>query len=251
MRSATALTRAIHIVLDCLSTEKPLDIKVIGWEVFVVSEPVWPLMSLRLEVGEVTLVVPDDVMLTELAVLASRGIHPSAEMPFSTPWTLGDPSEVAQRYLQWQWGTRAKWRASSWILPFAVLERGRLVGSKSLHAQDFATRREVGTGSWVAAPDQGRGIGMLMRTAVLSLAFAGLGATWAVSESLDDNFASQRVNERLGYQPDGIQVVNRLGVPTVLRRYRMHREEWMAQVLPEVKIVNLDRCSSMFTTLSS
>ena len=51
----------------------------------------------------------------------------------------------------------------------------------------------------------GQGIGTHMRAASLHFAFAGLGATDAISGAFDDNISSLRVSEKLGYQPDGIE----------------------------------------------
>ena len=42
-----------------------------------------------------------------------------------------------------------------------------------------------------------------MRVAVLELAFAGLGATAAISGSFEGNIASARVSEKLGYFESG------------------------------------------------
>jgi RimJ/RimL family protein N-acetyltransferase len=54
-----------------------------------------------------------------------------------------------------------------------------LVGVQELWAENFAELRKVATGSWLGLKHQGQGIGIEMRSAVLHLAFACLGAEQA------------------------------------------------------------------------
>jgi hypothetical protein len=70
----------------------------------------------------------------------------------------------------------------------------RLELGEADQAQDFSLLRSVGTGSWLGTEYQGQGIGKEMRSAVLHLAFAGLGAQIARSGAYFDNEASLRVS---------------------------------------------------------
>jgi RimJ/RimL family protein N-acetyltransferase len=57
---------------------------------------------------------------------------------------------------------------------------------------------------WIGLEYQGQGIGTEMRAAVLYLAFAGLGADYALSGAFTDNPASLAVSRKLGYGEDGV-----------------------------------------------
>ncbi|WP_198663301.1 GNAT family N-acetyltransferase [Jiangella endophytica] len=65
-----------------------------------------------------------------------------------------------------------------------------------------------------------------MRAAVLHLAFDGLGAREAASDAFVDNLASNRVSERLGYEPNGTDWATRRGDAAMPRRWRLTRERW-------------------------
>lgn len=57
-------------------------------------------------------------------------------------------------------------------------------------AKDFAVTRQAANGSWLGPAHQGQGFGTEMQAAVLHLAFAGLGAAYAVSAAMTDNLGS-------------------------------------------------------------
>jgi RimJ/RimL family protein N-acetyltransferase len=57
--------------------------------------------------------------------------------------------------------------------------------------------------AWLGQSYQRRGVGTGMRAAVLQLAFAGLGAEYAISSAFIDNAASLAVSRKLGYADDG------------------------------------------------
>jgi RimJ/RimL family protein N-acetyltransferase len=81
---------------------------------------------------------------------------------------------------------------------------------------------------------QGRGIGTLLRIAVLTFAFEGLGARQVTTRAWSDNVASSAVSRKLGYVADGESVEDREGVPTVLRHYRLDRSTWESRP-PELR----------------
>lgn len=59
------------------------------------THPVWPLFDLRVRTPRLELRYIDDEMATELALLATKGIHDADFMPFTMPWSL-EPSPVLE-----------------------------------------------------------------------------------------------------------------------------------------------------------
>ncbi|WP_282700310.1 GNAT family N-acetyltransferase [Streptomyces sp. CC219B] len=189
----------------------------------------WPLLGLRLTTPRLELRLPSGEELAELADLAAEGVHDPDRMPFSVPWSDLPPRERARSVVQHHWLRLGNWTPDDWALNLTVFEHGRIVGQQSIAARDFATLREVDTGSWIGLRHQGRGTGTEMRAAVLHLAFAGLGAAEATSAAFADNPSSYRVSGKLGYEPDGIQRLTVRGRPTVMRRLRLSRARWEEQ----------------------
>jgi len=116
---------------------------------------------------------------------------------------------------------------------------------QGVHANDFAIVRSVDTGSWLARPFQGRGIGTEMRAAVLHLAFAGLGAVEATSGAFDDNPASLAVSRKLGYEKVGERRVARRGEPARLIGVRLTRDRWEASRRGDITVDGLDPCLAL------
>jgi RimJ/RimL family protein N-acetyltransferase len=65
-----------------------------------------------------------------------------------------------------------------------------------------------------------------MRTAVLELAFRGLGAEVARSGAIDGNAASLRVSQKLGYRVIGRGTVAPRGVEVGHTDVELRREDW-------------------------
>ncbi len=158
----------------------------------------------------------------------------------------GTAEEVARGTLQFQWRMWGQWAPDNWSLHFVTVHDGRIIGTQALDAREFATLREVGTGSWLGRAHHGRGFGTEMRAAVLDLAFTGLGAQWAVSEAFADNAASYGVSRKLGYADDGIARHVVRGEAVVGRRLRLDRAGWAAARTVEVRIEGLAPCLPMF-----
>ena len=191
----------------------------------------WPLADLVLRTPRLELRPDDDAGLVELADVALGGVHPPEEMPFVVPWTEADPRELGRRTLQHGWSRRAELAPERWTVDFLVRRDGRVIGMQGLSGRDFATTREVSTGSWLGRPHQGDGVGTEMRAAVLLFAVDHLGAVRARSAAFTDNAASLRVSEKLGYRPDGTETVVRRGRSTADRRLVLDaadlvRPEW-------------------------
>lgn len=178
----------------------------------------WPLRHLVVTTPRLELRPEDDDGLRELVALAHDGVHPPEQMPFSTPWTDAPATELGPNMLRFFWSQRAALTPEAWTVSFLVRRHGRVVGTQSLSAVDFAVTRTVQTGSWLGVQHQGAGIGTEMRLAVLLLAFDHLGARQARSAAFADNPASLAVSAKLGYHADGTDVVARRGTPAVEHR---------------------------------
>jgi RimJ/RimL family protein N-acetyltransferase len=85
-----------------------------------------------------------------------------------------------------------------------------------------------------------------MRHGVLHLGFAGLGARIAVSGAFEDNAASVRVSEKLGYVLAGEAVFEPRGVPQRELIFTLERDRWTTQVHPAVEIAGLEPCLPLF-----
>ncbi|MEZ0493815.1 GNAT family N-acetyltransferase [Kineococcus sp. TBRC 1896] len=203
-----------------------------------------PFAALRLTVphpeGDVELRAGDLEGVVELSRVAAAGVHADDAMPFAFPWTDCAPDERARRTFRWQLGGWASWTPQDWRLDFVVRRAGVVVGTQSLEARDFRVLREVSTGSWLGRGHQARGTGTLMRTAVLHLAFAGLGAALARSDAFLDNPASLGVSRRLGYRDDGLRTLVRQGVPARTQRLRLDVADWRARARPGVRVEGLE-----------
>ena len=217
----------------------------------VVTHPLWPLYDLRLttrdaKLGELALRVPEEAELPAFVELASRGIHPPDEMPFSIPWTdLPSPQRERSSY-QFYMSTRATWSAESWVLTLGLWVNGEPAGFQDLRAQGFPTFRTVATGSWLGRAFQGRGVGRLMRQMVLALAFDHLGAEVAETEAFLDNPASNRVSLAVGYRPNGFGRISKRDGVGDTQRFRMTLEDWRSRRRPRVRVVGLESCRALF-----
>jgi RimJ/RimL family protein N-acetyltransferase len=177
--------------------------------------------------------------LVELADLSAEGIHDPATMPFLTPWTDVEPRQRARSTMQWSWRALGSLTPEDWALPLVVVVDGAVVGTQEIGAKQYALRREVETGSWLGLRHQGNGIGGEMRAAVLHLGFAVLGATTAATSAFADNARSNAISQRLGYLPNGTDLLERRGQPATMQRYRLSRERWAASATVAVEVHGL------------
>jgi RimJ/RimL family protein N-acetyltransferase len=211
-----------------------------------VTHPLWPLFDLRLTTGDLVLRLPTEAELPAFAAVSAAGIHPPDEMPFSIPWT-DEPSPQRERdSYQWWMSARAGWKVEDWVLTLGVWVAGEPAGFQDLRGHEFMKYRTVGTGSWLGLSFQGRGIGKLMRQAVLALAFDHLAAEIAESEAFIDNPASNRVSLAVGYQPNGFGRLVPRGVARETQRFRMTLEDWRSRPRPEVVVEGLKESLALF-----
>lgn len=218
-------------------------------ETGTVAHPYWPLFDLRVRTPRLELRPPTDEDLLAVADLAAHGVHDPEMMPFSTPWTDAPSPDLERGALQWNWRQRAEWARDNWALGFVVVRREpepTIVGVQDLFAKNFRTTRVAESGSWLGRDHQGQGIGKEMRAAVLHFAFVGLGARWCETFAWEDNASSLGVTERLGYEPNGVEMDLRRGEGQPLRRYRMTREAWDPRRRRDIRIEGLEHCLDLF-----
>jgi RimJ/RimL family protein N-acetyltransferase len=206
----------------------------------------WPLAALRITTPRLELRWPGESDLLALAALAADGVHDPATQPFAVAWTDAGPAERARSVLQYHWGRRAAWAPGDWALELAVVRDGTVVGTQGITAHDFAVRREVSSGSWLGRAFHRQGIGTEMRAAIVHLAFAGLGAEYAVSSAVEDNAGSLGVSRRLGYRDDGREIHAIRNAPVTMRRLRLDRATWLATRSVPVQVTGLDGCLADF-----
>jgi len=211
-----------------------------------VTHPLWPLFDLRLRTADLVLRLPTEAELPAFMAVANAGIHPPDEMPFSIAWTDQPSPQRERSSYQWWMSSRAGWKPDDWTLTLGVWVAGEPAGFQDLVGHEFARLRVVHTGSWLGQAYQGRGVGKLMRQAVLALAFDHLGAEVAESEALVDNPASNKVSLGVGYRPNGMGRLAPRGVRRDTQRFRMTLDDWRGRPRPEVIVEGLDGCLELF-----
>jgi RimJ/RimL family protein N-acetyltransferase len=206
----------------------------------------WPLYDLRVNAGDLELRYPAEAELPLFADLIEGGLHPPGEMPFGLAFT--DPPTAERNFSSYQWwmGSRGRFSAQDWALTLGVWENGTPVGFQDVRAERFPMFRTVHTGSWLGMAYQGRGIGKLMRQAVLALAFDHLGARFAETSAFLDNIASNRVSIGVGYEPNGFGELAPRGIPRSTQHFRMSLEAWRARARPEVRVEGLESSLHLF-----
>lgn len=201
-----------------------------------------PLHGLRVTTRRLELRLPDAAELEQLYEVAASGIHPPEEMPFGVAWT--DDLEH-DGFIAYHRHLRDSWTPESWKVDLGVWTDGVLVGVQGLGADAFAESRTVGTGSWLGARHQGRGIGTEMRAAVIELAFRGLGAEAVTSGAFVANAASRRVSEKLGYRVVGHETMSPRGTPEPHVLLRLELADWAGSPFT-VEIEGVEPCLSLF-----
>lgn len=207
---------------------------------------IWPLFGLRLRLDDLELRLPRDTELAALVDLSAQGVHAPEQMPFQVPWTRRESPELERTSLQYHWTTRGAWSPDEWRVDLGVWAVGELVGAQGIRGKDFAVTRTVSTGSWLGTAHHGRGIGTAMRTAMLALAFDGLGAQRAETGAFADNPASLGVTRKLGYRANGDQVHDREGTAATELHFAMTVDDWHAAPRPPVEIEGLEPCLALF-----
>ncbi|TMK70732.1 MAG: GNAT family N-acetyltransferase [Actinobacteria bacterium] len=185
------------------------------------------LWDIRLRTPRLELRLPTDDELDAFYRVAAAGIHPPDEMPFAIAWT--DTLNEAD-FKAFHRGTWERWTPESWTCNFVTFLDGQPIGSQTIEAAEFASKKAVGTGSWLGQAYQRRGYGTEQRAAVLEFAFAGLGAEAAISGALFPNLPSQRISEKLGYRVTGVSEVSPRAEPIQHYDYRLDRADWRCPI---------------------
>ena len=190
------------------------------------AHPYWPLLDLRLRVGELELRPMTEADLLPLAELLPDDL----EIGAPTPRYPGLSEAVNRRVSGFQryWDSYGSWCLDWWRVPFCVYADGEWVGVQELVAEDFPALRTVGTSSYLVSSARSRGVGRQMRRAVLTLAFGPLEAQAATSSAWHDNHASLAVSRALGYRPNGEFLHRREGRVDTMVQMRLPRSDWLA-----------------------
>jgi RimJ/RimL family protein N-acetyltransferase len=205
-----------------------------------VDPGLWPPARVVLTTPRLRLRLPDEPELQQLAAVAAAGVHELGAEPFSVPWGSQPPHLRARSVVQWHWMTRGAWTPQRWTFDFAVFLDGEPIGVQGLSAVGFAVRREVATGSWLGQRYQRRGFGKEMRIAVLTLAFEHLHAVSAVTAAFEDNAGARGVSRAVGYQDDGVDVVDRAGSRVLSERFRLAADADARRDWPAVSVTGVD-----------
>ena len=189
-----------------------------------------PLLGLRLQTPRLELRLPKEGEVDGLYEAAARGIHRPEVMPFGVAWT---DSLEREGFHEFHRAALASWEPGSWNLNLVTFLDGVPIGSQGLHRRNAA--RELGTGSWIEKAQQGRGVGLEQRAAVVELAFRCLAAVAVTSSAVATNAASCRVSEKLGYRFDHEDTVSPRGEPVPHLNFRLERADWRCPVTVEIE----------------
>ncbi len=202
----------------------------------------WPFFGLRVHTPRLELHYATDQLLTELAAIHAAGVVVPGSEPFDGEATFYDPGPGILRWLRGQWSARSRTSPEWWHLSFAVVVDGQVVGSQEMTGVEFDKVRTVGTFSWLGRPFQGHGLGKEMRSAVVHLAFIGLGAQRAESEAFDDKPASRGVSLALGYEENGSSWLPRPSGAAPATRFVLTRERWGQSRRDDLVFEGLEPC---------
>lgn len=234
------------VFLEALEDDWPrllyakLGFDVVGRREFLTKFP-HPLTRLSLRTPRLELRLATVAELRQLFRVAEAGIHDPAAMPFGVAWTdhLAEESFLAHFRLK-----LASTTPDDWSMAFVAFAGGEPIGVQEIRGEGFADRGIVDTGSWLGSAWQGRGLGTEMRSAVLELAFTGLGAEVATSGAIDGNPASLGVSRKLGYELVGAHTVSPRGVPVKHADLELRRERFRSPV--PVELVGLAGLLELF-----
>jgi RimJ/RimL family protein N-acetyltransferase len=206
----------------------------------------YPPFQIEVTTPRLMLLGATDDQLERLIPVVRDGVVQGEELPFDDPMSFYEPSPTREwRWLRAIWRARARTEASWWRLCFVVDVDGELVGMQDLIAEDFPTFGAVTTFSWLAPHARGRGIGREMRSAILHLAFAGLGAREAASEAFVDNTPSNAISRALRYEENGTTWATRRGTPCELQRWTLSRARWETAPRTDIVFSGVEQCLAM------
>lgn len=185
----------------------------------------------------------DNLALLAPAVHAGKADDDPA--PYDDPfWAYEkDPDERVRKWLQSIWRSRGTVRPDRWRLHFVTFVDDKPVGMQDLIGNEFADFGTVESFSWLSADARQFGIGTEMRSAVLHLAFDGLGAAEAHSEANIDNAGSNGVSQRLGYVRNGTAWALCDGKPVLGQKWKLERERWAPTRRDNIEMQGVRECA--------
>ncbi len=211
------------------------------------DDALWPLFGLRLRTPRLELRIPTDDDLGGMVAAVQAGVLGDEPFPFTTAWVLEPEPQRTRSILQFHWGCRSRLTADTFNLPFAVVLDGTIIGTQGIGGTDFAARRTVDTGSWIAKPWQGQGFAKEMRAAVLTLGFDHLGAHVATSGARVTTERSIKVSGGLGYRENGRSPFRFGDEIGEMLAFRLDVADWRALAdRPPVTVEGWDACAPMF-----
>jgi RimJ/RimL family protein N-acetyltransferase len=203
----------------------------------------YPPLGVSVETPRLELLGATDELLYELLPTVRAGVVSAEENPFDDPISLYDESPQREwRWLRGIWKGRASVGPGFWRLYFVVRVDGELVGMQDLLGLEFGTYGTVASFSWLAPGARGHGLGAEMRSAILHLAFAGMGAREATSDAFLDNASSNRVSEKAGYVRNGVEWATRRGQPAQLQRWVLPRRTWLDRQRDDIRLSGVEEC---------
>ncbi len=211
----------------------------------------YPAFALEVRTPRLTLRVPTDEDLVDLAELAERGVHDPDASPFSVQWTAIDPPHQQRNTLAFFWQQRPTLITDAWHLTLVAVVDGAIAGTQSLFTRQWPVLKTFETGSWLGREFQGRGLGTDMRAAVLHLGFEGFGAERAVTAAWDDNPSSLGVTRALGYRPNGTARESRNGEVATMCHFVLDRADWETHRRDDIEIVGADAVAACFGTVQT
>ena len=203
----------------------------------------YPLLNLHVRTPRLTLAGATDELLERLVPVVREGVAGLDQAPFDDPMSLYEDNPQREwKWLRGIWAGRARVNPEWWRIYFVVIVDDHPVGMQDLIGVNFTTFGTIGTFSWLQPSLRRHGFGTEMRSAILHLAFAGLGAREASSDAFTDNDASNGVSRALGYEPNGTDWATRRGNPALLTRWRLTRERWEQGRRSDIELTGTEAC---------
>ena len=204
----------------------------------------YPPLDVRVVTPRLELCGATDELLERLAPFVRAGKATADPPPWDDPNAFyePDPEVRVHQWLRGIWRGRGTVRPDAWRLNFVVIAGEEAIGMQDLIGDEFDSFGTVESSSWVSSDVRRRGIGTEMRSAILHLAFEGLGAEEAHSEAAVDNVGSNGISERLGYERNGTAWATHDGQPVLGQRWRLGRETWAAQRRNDIAMSGVEKC---------
>src|SRR5690625_4267329 len=172
---------------------------------------IWPPFGLEITAShaseEISLRVMRDEDIAVLNDATPTDIFGSDIPEHAFGWLFDETNSPAL----FRWSHRVQMSPAHWSLDFVVVQHNKVIGSVDMRAIDFSTTKSIETGSWIYHRLQGRGIGTLVRLAIVGLGFNHYGAERLTPPRARSNKASGAVSDELGYHVTADITVGSLG----------------------------------------